>query len=81
MRWTARLRGRAGRFVAGEEGGRESGRREREKVEGYEEEFIKGADCEKHVLFAHKVQQVESTGDSSLCGWEDVYLIRIVKVE
>lgn len=56
MRWTAGLRGRAGRFVAGEEGGREGGRREREEVEGYEEEFIESADCEKHVLFAHKVQ-------------------------
>ena len=58
MRRTARLRGRAGRFVGGEEGGREGGRGEREEVEGYEEEFIKRANCEKHVLFVRGNQHV-----------------------
>ena len=51
MRRTAGLSGKAGRFVGGEEGGREDGRGEGEEVEGYEEEFVKGADSEKHVLF------------------------------
>lgn len=81
MRWTAGLRGRAGRFIVGEEGRREGGRGEREEVEGYEEEFVKGADCEKHVLFGQKVQQVTSKGDSRLCCRVDVYLVRIVKME
>ena len=50
MRRTAGLRGRAGTFVVGEEGGREGRRGEGEEVEGYEEEFVEGADGEEDVL-------------------------------
>ena len=65
MRRTARLRGRAGRFVSGKEGGREGRRGEREKVEGYEEEFIEGADCEKHVLLVRENQHMTSRATAS----------------
>ena len=51
MRRTAGLSGKAGRFVGGEEGGGEDGRGEGEEVEGYEEEFVEGANSEKHILF------------------------------
>lgn len=59
MRGTAGLRGRAGRFVGGKKRGRECRRGEREKVEGYEEEFIEGADREEYILFVHQHQYVQ----------------------
>ena len=67
MRRTAGLRRRAGRFVVGKEGGSQGGRGEREEVESYEEEFIEGADCEKHILSIHENQHVKSKSGRKLC--------------
>lgn len=67
MRRTARLRRRAGRFVVGKEGGSQGGRGEREEVESYEEEFIEGASCEKHILSVHENQHVKSKSGRKLC--------------
>ena len=81
MRRTAGLRGRARRFVGGEEGGRKGGRREREEIEGYEEEFVEGADCEKNALFIHKNQYSTSRATALCVDEADMYLVGIVKVE
>lgn len=55
MRWTAGLGRGAGGFVGREKGGREYGRGKGKEVEGDEEEFVKGADCEQHVLFGMNI--------------------------
>lgn len=81
MRRTARLRGRAGGFVRGEEGGREDWRREGEEIESYEEELIKGAYCEEHVLFVQKNQHVTSRATTPCADKVETCLIRIVKME
>ena len=53
MRWRTRLRGSQG-AIAGcwllEEGGREEWGGEGEEVEGNEEHFVEGAECEEDVL-------------------------------
>ena len=46
MRWTAGLRRRARGCIGGEKGGGQDGRGEGKEVEGYEEEFVEGADRE-----------------------------------
>ena len=78
MRWTARPRGRARGLLSGEEGGRKGWRGEGEEIEGYKEEFVEGADCEKYVLVVHKNQHATSRAIVPCAGEVDPYLVRIV---
>ena len=66
MRWTAGLERRARGIVGWEEGGRKYGRREGKEVKGYEEELIKSANREQHILFGGKNQYVEPQKDLAL---------------
>ena len=81
MRRAPGLGRRARGIVGWEEGGRKYGRGEGKEVEGYEEELIKSADREQHVLFGGKNQYVGPQVKGSCTDGADTYLIRIVKVK
>ena len=81
MRRTAGLGRRARVIVGGEVGGRKYGRGEGKEVEGYEEELVKSADREQHVLFGGKNQYMKPQVTGSCTHGADTYLIRIIKVK